>query len=58
VPRRRPRTITGRIIRRLGLRTALARWGFTVCAAVALLNGLLWPALFAGLVAAYAWKVR
>jgi hypothetical protein len=53
VPRRRHR-----IAHRIGLHTALARWGFAVCAAVALLNGLLWPALFAGLVAAYAWKVR
>jgi hypothetical protein len=58
VPRRRPRTITGRIIRRLGLRTALARWGFAVCAAVALLNGLLWPALVSGAIAAYAWRNR
>lgn len=45
-----------RTARRLGLHTPLARWGFAVCAAFALLNGLLWPALFSGAIALYAWK--
>ncbi len=46
------------IAHRIGLHSPLARWGFTVCAAVALLNGLLWPALVSGIIAAYAWRDR
>ncbi len=52
MPRRR--TITHRI----GLHDPLGRWGFTVLAAFALLNGLLLPALVCTAVAAYAWKKR
>jgi hypothetical protein len=44
--------------RHLGLHTPLARWGFVVCAAFALLNGLLWPGLAATAIALYAWKNR
>ena len=50
----RHRTIADRI----GLHTALARWGFTACALLALTNDLLWPTVVASALAAYAWKKR
>lgn len=40
------------------LRTPLARYGFTLCAAVALLNELTLPFLFSAAISAYAWHVR
>lgn len=43
---------------RLGLHDPLARWGFAVLAAFALLNGLLWPGLICTAIALYAWKNR
>jgi len=52
MPRRR--TITEHI----GLHTALARWGFTACALLALTNDLLWPTVVSTALAAYAWKKR
>lgn len=52
--RRRPRTIADRI----NLGSPLGRYGFTACAALALLNGLLLPGLICTLIAAYAWKNR
>lgn len=54
MPRRRHRTITDRI----GMHTALARWGFTVCAAVALLTAQPGPFLITAVLALYAWKTR
>ena len=39
-------------------RTPLARWGFTACAAVALLTNQPLPLLVSALFAAYAWKTR
>lgn len=39
-------------------RSPLARWGFTVCALLAAATGQLGPAVFAGALAYYAWKVR
>jgi len=41
---------------RIGLHDPLGRWGFTVLAAFALLNGLLLPGLACTAVALYAWK--
>jgi hypothetical protein len=38
--------------------TPLARWGFSVCAAVALLTEQTLPFLVSAAVAAYAWKIR
>jgi hypothetical protein len=38
--------------------TPLARYGFTVCAAVALLTNQPLPFLVSAAVAAYAWKIR
>jgi hypothetical protein len=38
--------------------TPLARWGFTVCAAVAFLTEQTLPFLVSAAVAAYAWKIR
>lgn len=52
--RRRHRTITSL----LGLHSPLGRWGFTTCAAFALLNGLIWPGLACAVLAAYAWRNR
>lgn len=52
MPRRR--TIADRI----GLHTALARWGFTACTLLALTNDLLLPTVVSGALAAYAWKKR
>lgn len=52
------RTTADHIARRIGLHTALGRYGFTVLAALALLNHLLWPALITGSIAAYAWRNR
>ncbi|MFM9616828.1 hypothetical protein ACKI14_02560 [Streptomyces turgidiscabies] len=46
------------LAQRLAIRTPLARWGFSVLAAIALLNGLLLPGLACTIVAAYAWKKR
>jgi hypothetical protein len=51
---RRQRTLADRI----SLHSPLGRYGFTLCAAVALLNGLIWPAIACTAVAAYAWKKR
>jgi hypothetical protein len=51
---RRHRTIA----RRIGLNSPLARWGFSICAVVALLNHLYTPALISGAIAAYAWRNR
>ena len=56
MPRRR--TIADRITRRIGLHSRLGRWGFSICAAFALLNGLIWPGLACTAVAIYAWKIR
>jgi len=39
-------------------RTPLARYGFTVCAAVALLTNQPAPFLFSAALAAYAWRIR
>lgn len=50
--RRRHPTITHRI----GLHSALARYGFTACALLALLNGLYIPGLLSAAIAVYAWK--
>lgn len=50
--RRRHRTIADRI----GLHSALARYGFTACALLALLNGLYIPGLLCTAIAVYAWK--
>lgn len=52
MPRRRHPTIAHRI----GLHSALGRWGFTACALLALLNDLVMPGLICALIAAYAWK--
>jgi hypothetical protein len=38
--------------------TPLARYGFTVCAAVALLTDQPAPFLVSAVIAAYAWKIR
>lgn len=46
------------VARHIGLHTPLARWGFAVCAAFALLNGLLWPGLTCTAIALYAWRSR
>lgn len=50
MPRRRTPT------HRLGLHDPLGRWGFTLLAAFALLNGLLLPGLICTAIALYAWK--
>ncbi|MFB6787670.1 hypothetical protein ACFCWT_13440 [Streptomyces olivaceus] len=39
-------------------RTPLARWGFSVCAVVALLTAQPGPFLVTTILAAYAWRVR
>lgn len=39
-------------------RTPLARYGFTVCAVVALLTAQPGPFLFSAALAAYAWRNR
>lgn len=39
-------------------RQPLARWGFTVCAAVALLTAQAGPFLVSAVLAAYAWRCR
>ena len=39
-------------------RSPLARWGFTVCAAVALLTAQPGPFLVTAVLATYAWKNR
>jgi hypothetical protein len=39
-------------------RRPLARWGFTVCAAVALLTGQTSPFLVSAVLAAYAWRCK
>jgi hypothetical protein len=39
-------------------KTPLARWGFSVCAAVALLTNQPAPFLVTTALAAYAWKIR
>lgn len=52
--RRRHHTLADR----LGLRSPLARWGFTVCALVAASTGQFTPFLLTGLLAAYAWRIR
>lgn len=39
-------------------RPPLARWGFTVCAAVALLTNQPGPFLVSAVAAAYAWRNR
>lgn len=39
-------------------RTPLARWGFTACAAIALLTNQPLPLLVSTTLAAYAWKNR
>lgn len=52
MPRRRT------IIRRIGLHDPLGRWGFTVLAAFALLNGLILPGLVCTAIALYAWRNR
>jgi hypothetical protein len=43
-------------VRHIGLHDPLGRWGFTVLAAFALLNGVLLPGLICTAVALYAWK--
>lgn len=43
---------------RINLHSALGRYGFTICAAAALLNGLLLPGLICTAIALYAWKNR
>ncbi|WP_176741395.1 hypothetical protein [Streptomyces sp. LUP30] len=52
MPRRRT------IIRHIGLHDPLGRWGFTVLAAFALLNGLILPGLVCTAIALYAWRNR
>ena len=44
--------------RRIGLHDPLGRWGFTVCAVFALLNGLILPGLVCTAIALYAWRNR
>ncbi len=39
-------------------RRPLARYGFTVCAAVALLTGQTGPLLVCAVLAAYAWRCK
>lgn len=39
-------------------RRPLARWGFTVCAAVAFLTGQAGPFLITAAIAAYTWRIR
>ncbi|MFJ5151391.1 hypothetical protein ACIQCF_07345 [Streptomyces sp. NPDC088353] len=42
----------------LGLGSPLGRWGFTICALVALANGLQLPCLICTAIAIYAWRSR
>lgn len=52
--RRRHRTITDRI----GLHSALGRYGFTALTLLAFINDLLLPTAVSGALAIYAWKKR
>lgn len=52
--RRRHPTITHRI----GLHSALSRYGFTALALLAFTNNLLLPTAVSGALAIYAWKKR
>lgn len=44
------------LAQRIGLHKPLGRYGFTVCAVFALLNGLFLPGLVCTAIAAYAWR--